>query len=232
MRIVVRSTGRSSPPSGSGSRMRSPTSSRPARRCAKQGLEIFGPVILESTAVLIARNADARGPRHPAPSPAGRDGRPPVRARWTTTCRPHLVDAASKITPGLESPTVSPLRDSDWVAVRVDGAAGRDQPRHGRAVRARRARDPGQRDPRRADLSRGASQRASSPASTSPPAASSRASTSSTCATRVTRSSWRARYYEQGADEITFLDVTATVDRPRDHVRDGDARPPSRSSSR
>jgi ATP phosphoribosyltransferase len=30
-----------------------------------------------------------------------------------------LVDAASKITPGLESPTISPLRDSDWVAVRV-----------------------------------------------------------------------------------------------------------------
>jgi ATP phosphoribosyltransferase len=31
----------------------------------------------------------------------------------------HLIDAASAITPGLESPTVSPLRDSEWVAVRV-----------------------------------------------------------------------------------------------------------------
>jgi ATP phosphoribosyltransferase len=30
-----------------------------------------------------------------------------------------LVEKASKITPGLESPTVSPLRDTDWVAVRV-----------------------------------------------------------------------------------------------------------------
>jgi ATP phosphoribosyltransferase len=30
-----------------------------------------------------------------------------------------LLEAASAITPGLESPTVSPLRDSDWVAVRV-----------------------------------------------------------------------------------------------------------------
>jgi ATP phosphoribosyltransferase len=30
-----------------------------------------------------------------------------------------LVDAASAITPGLESPTISPLRDPDWVAVRV-----------------------------------------------------------------------------------------------------------------
>jgi ATP phosphoribosyltransferase len=31
----------------------------------------------------------------------------------------ELVDAAVRITPGLESPTVSPLRDSGWVAVRV-----------------------------------------------------------------------------------------------------------------
>jgi ATP phosphoribosyltransferase len=30
-----------------------------------------------------------------------------------------LVEAASKITPGIESPTVSPLRDEDWVAVRA-----------------------------------------------------------------------------------------------------------------
>jgi len=30
-----------------------------------------------------------------------------------------LVDRASAITPGLESPTVSPLRDTGWVAVRV-----------------------------------------------------------------------------------------------------------------
>ena len=30
-----------------------------------------------------------------------------------------LLDAASAITPGLESPTVSPLHDSGWVAVRV-----------------------------------------------------------------------------------------------------------------
>jgi ATP phosphoribosyltransferase len=30
-----------------------------------------------------------------------------------------LIEQASKITPGFESPTVSPLRDSGWVAVRV-----------------------------------------------------------------------------------------------------------------
>ena len=35
-----------------------------------------------------------------------------------------LVTAAAKITPGLESPTVSPLRDTGWVAVRVMVPAG------------------------------------------------------------------------------------------------------------
>jgi ATP phosphoribosyltransferase len=30
-----------------------------------------------------------------------------------------LIDEASRITPGLESPTVSPLRDPAWVAVRA-----------------------------------------------------------------------------------------------------------------
>jgi ATP phosphoribosyltransferase len=34
-------------------------------------------------------------------------------------CPTDLVEKASQITPGIESPTVSPLRDSDWVAVRA-----------------------------------------------------------------------------------------------------------------
>ena len=33
--------------------------------------------------------------------------------------RRDLVDEATALTPGLESPTVSPLQDSDWVAVRA-----------------------------------------------------------------------------------------------------------------
>jgi ATP phosphoribosyltransferase len=88
------------------------------RTLAQQGLETFGPVILESSAVLIAAN----------PSVAGLDT---LRRRLQGVMVAHqyvlmdydlpaaLVDAASKVTPGLESPTVSPLRDSDWVAVRV-----------------------------------------------------------------------------------------------------------------
>jgi ATP phosphoribosyltransferase len=33
-------------------------------------------------------------------------------------CPADLVEQASAITPGIESPTISPMRDSDWVAVR------------------------------------------------------------------------------------------------------------------
>jgi ATP phosphoribosyltransferase len=84
----------------------------------KQGLEIFGPVILESQAVVIAAKPSI-------------DGLDTLRRRLQGVMVAHqyvlmdydlpanLIDAASKITPGLESPTVSPLRDSEWVAVRV-----------------------------------------------------------------------------------------------------------------
>jgi ATP phosphoribosyltransferase len=34
-------------------------------------------------------------------------------------CPTSLVDQASLITPGIESPTVSPTKDPDWVAVRA-----------------------------------------------------------------------------------------------------------------
>jgi ATP phosphoribosyltransferase len=84
----------------------------------KQGLVTFGPVILESSALLIASKPDVPGLET-------------LRRRIQGVMVAHqyvlmdydlparLVDAASKITPGLESPTVSPLRDSEWVAVRV-----------------------------------------------------------------------------------------------------------------
>jgi len=84
----------------------------------KQGLEIFGPVILESSAVLIAGREDVTGLET-------------LRRRIQGVIVAHqyvlidydlpadLVDQASAISPGLESPTVSPLRDTGWVAVRV-----------------------------------------------------------------------------------------------------------------
>ena len=84
----------------------------------KQGLEIFGPVILKSQAVLIAAQNDTAGLQT-------------LRRRIQGVMVAHqyvlmdydlpaeLVDQASNITPGFESPTVSPLRDTGWVAVRV-----------------------------------------------------------------------------------------------------------------
>ncbi|TPW71022.1 ATP phosphoribosyltransferase [Schumannella sp. 10F1B-5-1] len=83
-----------------------------------QGLEIFGPVILESTGVLIA----------------ARDGIPGFstfqrRLQGVMVARRYvlmdydlpaeLLEKATAVTPGLESPTVSPLADTGWLAVRA-----------------------------------------------------------------------------------------------------------------
>jgi len=82
------------------------------------GLEIFGPILLKSTAHLIS----APGKADQA-STLLRRLRGVVVAReyviFDYDCPAELVEQASKITPGIESPTVSPLRDKDWVAVRA-----------------------------------------------------------------------------------------------------------------
>jgi ATP phosphoribosyltransferase len=83
-----------------------------------QGLEIFGPVILESVAVLISANPAVAGIDVLRRRLAGVNvARQFVLMDYDLPV--SLVDAASAITPGLESPTISPLRDPDWVAVRV-----------------------------------------------------------------------------------------------------------------
>ena len=82
------------------------------------GLEIVGDVILESEAVLITRGSE---------EPAGMD----VfmrRLQGVIVARTYVMmdydirvehaEAAVKITPGFESPTVSPLHREGWVAVR------------------------------------------------------------------------------------------------------------------
>ncbi|PZU39720.1 MAG: ATP phosphoribosyltransferase [Microbacterium sp.] len=83
------------------------------------GLEIFGPVILQSEAVLIG------GPNQDA------DGAQTLlrRLRGVMVARRYvlvdydlpaaLIDDAVALAPGIESPTISPLRDPEWVAVRV-----------------------------------------------------------------------------------------------------------------
>ncbi|MEY4559521.1 MAG: hypothetical protein RLZ82_536 [Actinomycetota bacterium] len=82
------------------------------------GLEIFGPIILDSSAQLIV-------------SPAVTSQHEILLQRlqgvlvareyviFDYDCPIALIDKASAITPGIESPTISPLRDADWVAVRA-----------------------------------------------------------------------------------------------------------------
>jgi ATP phosphoribosyltransferase len=84
----------------------------------KAGLSIFGPVILSSTARLIAapgKEADAEK--------LLRRLQGVIVAReyviFDYDCPKSIVEQASKITPGIESPTISPLADQDWVAVRA-----------------------------------------------------------------------------------------------------------------
>jgi ATP phosphoribosyltransferase len=82
------------------------------------GLEIFGPVILQSEAVLIEAPTEADGTQTLL-----------RRLRGVMVARRYvlidydlpadLIDAAVAIAPGIESPTISPLRDPAWVAVRV-----------------------------------------------------------------------------------------------------------------
>ena len=82
------------------------------------GLEIFGPVILESSAYLIANEKSVD-------RAAGllRRLNGVVVAReyviFDYDCPVALLEKASVITPGIESPTVSPTKDPDWVAVRA-----------------------------------------------------------------------------------------------------------------
>ena len=90
----------------------------------KQGLEIFGPVILQSQAVLIGAPGQLE---HGAPT-AGlatlhRRLQGVMVARQYVLIDydlpAHLIEKAVALTPGVESPTISPLRDSGWVAVRA-----------------------------------------------------------------------------------------------------------------
>ena len=85
-----------------------------------QGLTVFGDPILRSEAVLI---------RDPASSEQAAIDVLVRRLTGVVTARTYvmldydcpaaLVDRACAITPGLESPTVSPLQNPDWVAVRA-----------------------------------------------------------------------------------------------------------------
>jgi ATP phosphoribosyltransferase len=81
------------------------------------GLEIFGPIILQSSAHLIV----APGKKTDHEQLLRRMQGVLVAREYVIfdyDCPSDLVEAASAITPGIESPTISPLRDTEWVAVR------------------------------------------------------------------------------------------------------------------
>ena len=83
-----------------------------------QGLEIFGPVILQSTAVLISGAARAEG----LDVLERRLNGVLVARRYVMVdydLPRRLLDEAAAVAPGIESPTVSPLHDPEWAAVRV-----------------------------------------------------------------------------------------------------------------
>jgi ATP phosphoribosyltransferase len=83
-----------------------------------QGLEIFGPVILQSTAVLISGAARADG----LDVLERRLNGVLVARRYVMVdydLPRRLLDEAAAVAPGIESPTVSPLHDPEWAAVRV-----------------------------------------------------------------------------------------------------------------
>ena len=86
----------------------------------RAGLELFGDAILESEAILIQRKG--------VPAPEGLDLLV-RRLSGVITARDYLMvdynvprellDAACRVTPGLDAPTVSPLAKEGWVAVRA-----------------------------------------------------------------------------------------------------------------
>lgn len=84
------------------------------------GLEIVGEPILQSEAVLIRRLGV---PREGAVDQLVRRMQGVIIARryvlMDYDVRTDLVDAAVRLTPGIESPTVSPLHEPGWCAVRA-----------------------------------------------------------------------------------------------------------------
>ena len=82
------------------------------------GLEIFGPVMLVSSAQLIvAPHSQTQHTQLLRRLQGVQVAREYVILDYD--CPVALVEKASAITPGIESPTISPLRDPEWVAVRA-----------------------------------------------------------------------------------------------------------------
>lgn len=95
------------------------------RTLRMHNLAAFGEVLCDSEAVLIERDADCDSRdtnRTPRDQLAGRVQGVVFGQQYLMLdydCPRDLVARATAITPGLESPTIAPLADPDWVAVRA-----------------------------------------------------------------------------------------------------------------
>lgn len=94
------------------------------RTLAAHGLAPFGEPLCTSEAVVVEREAPAVAPEHEAARRQllRRLEGVAVAQQYVMVeydCPRDLLDTAVGLTPGLESPTISPLRDDAWVAVRA-----------------------------------------------------------------------------------------------------------------
>ncbi|WP_416977754.1 ATP phosphoribosyltransferase [Streptomyces sp. T028] len=87
------------------------------------GLEVFGKPIMKSEAVVIRRTGAERDEAEPKVQQFLRRLQGVLVARTYVMmdydCRVEQLEKAVALTPGLESPTVSPLHNEGWVAVRA-----------------------------------------------------------------------------------------------------------------
>ncbi len=84
------------------------------------GLQIFGEEILRSEAILIERTGAIREVK--AETMIRRIGSVVIARQYVLVdydVRKINLEEACRLTPGLESPTISPLQNDDWVAVRA-----------------------------------------------------------------------------------------------------------------
>lgn len=84
------------------------------------GLKVFGAEILQSEAILIERNGAKRS--NTAETLIRRVSSVVIARQYVLVdydVRKSELEAACLLTPGLESPTISPLQKEDWVAVRA-----------------------------------------------------------------------------------------------------------------
>ena len=109
-------------PSSSAWPTRSPTSSAPGRTLGLHDLVAFGEPLCDSEAVLIETRTPATTTPRPATSWPARVQGVVFGQQYLMLdydCPRTVLDAATAVTPGLESPTIAPLADPAWVAVRA-----------------------------------------------------------------------------------------------------------------